>query len=436
MGGECMKTRQVVVVAALLMGAAVAEPLRAQGTYLSSGGPVNQGMGGASTAAPIDAIGALYWNPATISALPSELAFGVGLLLPSVEVSSSITGLASGTSTAEPGVSILPTVGWVHQVEESRLTFGLGVFAVGGYKSNFAASTTNPLFLPQSNAPGVPGGFGRVHTGSEFYQIAPAVSVALNNRLSIGFGPTLTLGQVFMDPLFTAAPDDADGSGAARYPSGRGTRVHWGGGAQIGLYYIGERGWHVGFSLKSPQWMEDFRFNTEDETGLPRVGRASFDLPAIASLGIAYSGFERLVVAIDVRYFDYKNTDGWGPHGYNADGSLRGLGMSSVMSASAGVQVELNESRFVRFGYTFSQNPYQSAEATAAALAALFYQHQFHIGYSHKLSDRVAFNIAYSYWPRATLSGPIATPAGVIPGSNVTTRVDVHHATFGVSVKY
>ena len=428
--------RRGTLAGALLLSLALSAGLHGQGTYLSSGGPVNQGMGGASTAAPVDSIGALYWNPATISALPSELAFGVGLLLPLAETSSSISGLASGSSESESGVAVLPTVGWVHQLEDTPVTLGLGIFSVAGYKTNYAASTTNPLFMPQSNAPGGLGGFGRVFTGAEFFQVAPSVSVALSEQLSVGFGPTLTLGQIFMDPLFATAPDDADGSGAARYPSGRGTRVHWGGGAQIGLYYIKDDAWHFGFSLKSPQWMEDFRFNTEDENGLPRVGRARVDLPAIASLGVAYSGFERVVMALDLRYFDYKNTDGWGPHGYRPDGSLNGLGMSSVLAVATGVQMALSESRFVRFGYTYNQSPFQSAEVTGATLAALYYQHQVHIGFSHKLSDVVAFNFGYSFYPRATLSGPITTPAGNVPGSNITTRVEVHHATFGVSVRY
>jgi long-chain fatty acid transport protein len=45
-------------------------------------------MQGASTAAPIDAAGALYWNPASISGLQSsEALVGLELLLPTEEIS-------------------------------------------------------------------------------------------------------------------------------------------------------------------------------------------------------------------------------------------------------------------------------------------------------------------------------------------------------------
>ena len=45
-------------------------PAWPQGLVLPSAGPINGSMAGASVAASIDPAGALYWNPATISALP------------------------------------------------------------------------------------------------------------------------------------------------------------------------------------------------------------------------------------------------------------------------------------------------------------------------------------------------------------------------------
>lgn len=55
----------------------------AQGIFLPSVGPVNQSMGGAATACPIDSAGAINWNPATISGLKcSEISFGLGLVIP------------------------------------------------------------------------------------------------------------------------------------------------------------------------------------------------------------------------------------------------------------------------------------------------------------------------------------------------------------------
>ena len=182
--------------------------------------------------------------------------------------------------------------------------------------------------------------------------------------------------------------------------------------------------------------MEDFRFHTADEVGQPRVGRAKFDLPIIVSLGAAYSGIDELTVALDLRYFDYKNTDGFGPHGFNPDGSLRGLGMSNVFAASTGVQYRIRDGLYVRGGYTYNQNPYQSGETAIAVAAPLYYQHQASAGGSLQLSDSVFINVAYTYYLPASMSGPLLSPTGPVPDSTVTSEVSVHRASLGITVKH
>ena len=95
-----------------------------------------------------------------------------------------------------------------------------------------------------------------------FLQLAPTVAYAITDRLALGVAPTLTMGKVCVDPLGFAPPTNGG------YPPGKGTRYHWGGGAQAGIYYIGQCGWHWGLTIKSPQWFEDFRFHTVAADGL------------------------------------------------------------------------------------------------------------------------------------------------------------------------
>jgi long-chain fatty acid transport protein len=411
--------------------------IRAQGLMIPMHGPINRSMGGAATAAPLDAIGAIYWNPASISGLPqSELEFGFELVIPDLVTDSSIAGWGSGSTGAEPGVTPVPTIGWVHQAEDSCLTYGLGLIPVAGFKTNFPASLTNPILTPQPNAPGFPGGFGRVFTQAEFYEFLPTVSCAVTERLSIGGGPTVTMGELIVDPLVFAAPDDADGSFAARYPSGRGTRMAWGGGAQLGAYYIMDNGLHFGANIKTPQWMEEFRFFSEDELGRPRTEKVDFDLPMIFTLGTAYSGIDGVVLAVDLRYIDFKNTDGLGGEGFNADGSVKGLGWSSVFVVATGLQLKMTERLYLRGGYTYNQTPIHSADTTFAVGAPLYYQHEASIGGSWAICDNVWLNLAYTYFFEASATGPIVTPFGSVPGSSVTLHETVHVASLGVSVRY
>ena len=410
--------------------------VRAQGIIIPWGGPVNAGMGGASTAAPVDAIGAAYWNPATTSAMKNELSVGLGFLVPLPETHSAITGVTSGSSESDSGSTALPTVGFVHRQEGSRTTFSLGIAPVAGFGTNYPASGTNPFFVPQSNNPSGLGGFGAMYTRASFLQLAPSLTFALTDQFSISVGPTVTTGEIVVDPLVLGPLNDADGSGQPRYGPGRGTRYGWGGGGQVGVFFIGDCGWNFGASIKTPQWMEEFSVHSTDENGLPLTARFKADLPMIVSLGTAYRGFENFVFAMDVRYFDYKNTDGLGDSGFAPTGALQGLGMSSVVAVAAGAQWHVTENCYLRGGYSFNQSPFQDSEATFAVAAPLHYQHVMNAGFSFALCKCAWVNASYSYIPEASLTGPIQTPLGPLPDSSVTTDLQVHAGQVGVTVKY
>lgn len=434
-----MKVRFLSIVPLLiwLVTGAVSVTALGQGVITSASGPVNRSMGGAAVAAPLDSIGALRWNPATISALPcSELAFGVDLVWPVVRVDSSIDGLAAGSTYAEPGTTAIPTVGWVHKTPDSAVTIGLGVMGIAGFRTNYPASLSNPILLPQSNAPGVPGGLGRNFASAQYLDLTPTVAVALTDSLSVGFSPNITLGEVTVDPLLIAGVDDADGSGAPRYSAGRGTKPQWGAGFQVGVYYIVNEDWRVGASVKSPTWMQAFVYQSEDELGQPKTARFHWDLPLVASTGFSYAGIESTLIAVDLRYVDYSNAAGYGDSGFNPDGSVRGLGWGGVLALALGVQRQLSDALTIRGGYTFNQDPTPSSLTSINFAAPLHYQHQLSAGASYKLANNVSLNGVYTFYLPHDITGPIVTPFGAIPGSSVTSSESVHVFGFGIGVTY
>src|SRR5688572_25148848 len=139
-----MKTH-VLPVLAILGTLTFTASLNAQGIAVTGVGPVNRSMGGAGTAAPLEAIGALHWNPASISALPtSEVSFGLEALLADVDLSTSVGGATSKTS-GEAGIAPIPAVGWVHHLDDTPTTIGLGIYGIGGFRNNMPADPTNPL---------------------------------------------------------------------------------------------------------------------------------------------------------------------------------------------------------------------------------------------------------------------------------------------------
>ncbi|MEQ1904787.1 MAG: outer membrane protein transport protein [Pirellulaceae bacterium] len=408
-----------------------------QGILFPWTGPVSRAMGGATTAAPVDAVSTTFLNPAAMADTQSnELGFGVDLIFPQVSTSSSITGLGAGSTDGEPGVIPLPNVGWIFHSQNCNIIYGLSVASVGGAKTNYPSSATNPFFTPQSNNPLFPGGLGRVDTSAQFLQIMPSVCLRLTERFSIGIAPTITLGQLVIDPFVFAAPDDADGSGAARYPIGSGAHMNWGGGFQVSSYFKASPTVSFGATYRSKQWMQTFDNLSVNELGLPREVNANFDLPTLLSIGTAYSGFQNTVLSFDARYVRNSNADGWGGSGFNPDGSLVGLGYSDQYMLGGGLRRRLTQRFTAAGGYTFCSSLLANNEATIGVLAPLHYQHVYSMGGTIHLGEQTNLNFAYSYSPENELSGPIVTPFGPVPGSNVTTQLAVHAASLGVAVRY
>jgi len=425
-------------------------PVFGQGIGLRGIGPVNESMAGAATGSPIDSTGALYWNPASISGLPaSDMSFGLGLILPSSQLHSRIDAGAlgpgippmtfAGASSSEPGIVPVPSMAMVRKVEGSPWTYGLGMFAIGGCRVNYPASpfpalTSNPILTPQ---PPLGLGLGRLSANFDLMQIVPTVSYDVNRHLSIGFAPTVTLAQVVVSPMFLAPFDDANGDGFSTYSRGLGTRYAWGGGFQVGAYYTTDVGWHFGLSFKSQQWMEDFRFRTEDELGAPRDSTFDLDYPMIISLGASYTGFENWVLACDVRYFDYANTPGFGKGGFAADGALTGLAWENLVSVALGVQRRLSERWFVRAGYCYNDNPILAGAAQFNVASPLVIQHTVHVGLSYCFDDNWICAVAYTHAFENDVSGPMVFPGlGPLPGTEVGSKASADSLSIGVSKRF
>ena len=426
------------------VASSVSEFACCQGIYLRSVGPINESMGGAATAAPLDATGALYWNPAAISGLnSSEINFSLGLLLPSSELSSDIGAGAfgsgqppqtlAGSTWSESGVSLLPDMAFVYKPESSRFSFGLGIFTIGGYSDNFPADLANPILSPQP-----PNGFGvgGISGDAELFQVIPTASCQVTDQLSLGFAPMINLAKVATDPLLLGPRNDANQDGYYSYGPGSGTRFAWGGGFQVGAYYVANQEWSLGATFKSPQWFEVLRFNSEDELGRPATVKIPFTLPLIVSLGAAYYGFEKYVIAVDLRYFDYANALGFRSAGFDSTGAATGLGWQSVFALSAGVQRRLNDWFVVRLGYSYNGNPINDSVTQFNIATSLIVQHVVSTGISYDLTKACTLSLSYSHGFENEITGPYVTPVGAVPGTSITSRASSDDLTTQVGVRF
>jgi long-chain fatty acid transport protein len=389
-------------------------------------GAINRSMAGAGVAAPLDAAGSQFWNPASITALESsEFVVDLELLSVKTDLGSSFGGPHVETSS-DSGVSGLPTVAITFRRGDHPLTFGLGLFSLGGFGQNYPGSTTNPILSPA--------GVGPVYSRLAILQLAPSAALQLTERLSIGFAPTVVMAEASLDPNAFDTP-----TAPLAYPPATHSRTHWGGGFHAGIYYETDYQWRFGASYKSPQWIEDFSFQTAPANQFS----LSADFPAVASLGAAYYGLPRTVWAIDFRYVDYDSTNLFGdPTGYDAPAptaSWTGLGWRSVFSVSTGVQYELTDCLTVRLGYFYTENPLRPADTFFNIASSAIYQHIISMGATLDLTDRVGLSLAYLHAFENVSQGPWALPPGFPappPGSSVSVRQSIDALVAGLRVRF
>jgi long-chain fatty acid transport protein len=428
--------------AALAVGLMLVGHQTAQAQYgivLSGAGPDNRSMAGASTAAPLDASGALYWNPAAITGLDSsQLGFGLEALYSHSKLSSSVGANSfgpgippiplAGTDRSDNGILALPTVGLVYQPVESPWVYGLGLFSAGGFCVNYPASTSNPILTPQP-----PNGFGLGPLSAELevFQVVPTVALKVTDQISIGIAPTLNLATLTADPLVLTAPNP-DGD----YPAADHSRVFAGGGVQAGIFWKTDSCWNLGTSIKSPQWFETFQYNAVNELGEPRTIRLRFDYPLIASAGAAYTGFERWTLAADFHFINYHDTAGFDHTGFSPTGAVRGIGWDDVYAVALGAQYEVTPCCSVRFGYSYNNDPIDSGNTIFNAASPLILEHTIYVGASYNFSANVKVSLAYAHAFENSQSGPIVSPLGTLPGSSVQSTVSADTFLIGATFKF
>jgi long-chain fatty acid transport protein len=220
------------------------------------------------------------------------------------------------------------------------------------------------------------------------------------------------------------------------YPAGVGTRYIFGGGFQCGVYCTTESNWNFGVSFKSPQWMEPFRYKSmtsTTHTATPETIEFRLNYPMIYSIGLAYTGFEKWIIACDLRYFDYANTQGFKHTAPAAGGAVTGLGWNSIPSVAIGVQRQLTECITVRFGYCYNDNPIDSESVTFNIASPLVVQHVVSTGFSYAFADNWIVAATYTHALENQVTGPLL---GYPPGSTVTTGASADSVNLGFSKRF
>ncbi|MFO8001070.1 MAG: outer membrane protein transport protein [Marinilabilia sp.] len=413
------------------------------GHVMQGVGAFNMSMGGASTGQPLDISGALQWNPASISTFDKKLMkIDVGLFFSSPELSSTVpefdgngqpTGnFISGKTSDDRGFSPMPAVAFVWGSDTSNHTYGLSLFGISGFGVTFPESMENPVTMPQSM-----GGFGHIESDYMLVQAGVTYAYQLSERFSIGIEPSFSLSTLELAPNPTASPT------AAGYPTtNRATATGYA--AQVGLFFDSGTGFKSGVSYKTGIKFTDFEFENTYSDNSTSTNKFNMDYPAIFSAGVGYS-MDVLDVALDYRFINYENTDGFSESGWTNTASVAGFGWKNISVISAGLQYKGVQNLPLRLGYTYSTNPIDDDLVFFNIPATAIIANAFQIGAGYNLTESLNIDLVYHRgMSSGKTTGSVLNPQfiqqypeyGAIPGSEVAYDMTTDLVMIGVKYQF
>lgn len=431
-----MSRRLAVAVGVMMAVGLGSSAVNAQGLYLAGSGATHRSMAGVSSAIGTDALGALYWNPAAISGLPgSEVVIGSELVLPDTHVSSTILAGAfgplgpattlSGRTRSDSGLVPTTGIGIVYQPEDLTLSWGLGLVTLAGGGVTFPGDPNNPILA----ATGPLNQFilGPQAASAAILAIEPTVSWQVTDRLAIGGGPLVDVSVVSFDPAYFGPTSQPLPIAPRVFPTGSHTRPFWGGGFRAGTTYRVADRLVAGFSYTSPQWFETWRFNARDSLGNAITFSTPFTLPQVFSLGLAWDGIERLLLAGDLRWFDYRTTQLMGKPVREG-----GAGWDNIWAVALGGRYQVSDRLTVQLGYLYNQNPVPSDLALFNTQLPALTTHTLSAGTCWRLNDSLSLSLAYVHGFENAITG---SPVQLL-GTSTTLDTEYDSVVLSLHIKF
>jgi long-chain fatty acid transport protein len=400
-----MKNVRWIAVAALALAAPAARATN--GMRIIGFGPVQNGMGGASIAAPLDAA-TVITNPAGMTAVGGRLDFGASYFAPTVKFSA--TGAASGREmTSDRGPSPIPALGFVMQ-KDDRLSVGIGAYGVAGLGVDYAAELYGQnLFTAYSQM-----------------RFAPGAAYRVLDDLSVG---------AVANVMYATMEYNV----AGMYP--RDTSQAFGLGATLGVQYTPVPTVTVGAAYETRSFFQNFKFNIPAHTSpmgdVPGgVEELEFDQPSVATLGVAFRPLEALVLAADVAWIRWSETNGEDLPDFQTDPALTGmqpwsLNWDDQVVVKVGAQYAATDWLKVRAGYEYGKQPLDERRNFENVAFPAISEHHVTAGLGATLG-KAEVNVAAQWVPEVTLEG--STPSAFI--TSYETKLSQYAIDLGVAYRF
>ncbi len=368
------------LILSILMLLAVSNAFATNGMRMIGFGPVQDSMGGASAGVNLDAASILT-NPAGIQSLGSRVDFGASYFVPTVK-----TETATGTEfTSDKKASPVPAFGMVVPLN-ADMTFGLGAYGVSGMGVDYDLGTSYG---------------GLLYTNYTNMRFAPGLSYKINDMVSVG--GTLNLMYATMEYSMNGGSD----FGYAQIVDM--SSSSFGYGATIGVTVKPIEMLTIGLVYETTSKFQDFKFNQYISGMGTDRNTLTFDQPMNATIGFGLKPIAGLVIAFDVQWIKWSETNGNDLPEYT--GSATGdqsfdMQWDDQIIYKLGLQYEVMPILKVRAGVNYGKMPLSDAN-DAALQANLFFpavsEWHYTAGIGVKLTEKLAVDLGYMYSPEAKI---------------------------------
>ncbi len=431
---KCMIHRSLLALAvsAALGGAGMAH---ATNGYFAHGyGTQTKAMGGAGMALSHDSF-APGTNPAGIAGMSSRIDGALAWFRPdrSYTVSGNPSGppafgLTPGTVDSRSKNFFIPSLGFVHQIDDRR-SWGIAVLANGGLNTDFPDI---------ENAPGAPSGtfFGGTGAGVNLEQLLLIPTYAqtfMEGRLSIGVSPILGYQRFKAEGLAAFSEFSVDPENLSDNSTDTDTAY----GGQLGFQAQVNDRVRVGANYRSKLRGTTF----DDFSGLFAEG-GDFDIPETWGLGVAFEVTAQLTVAVDYQRINYSDVDSVGnpfSNLFRPDGSGRlgaengaGFGWEDINVFKIGFQYAAPNGWTWRAGYNRGENPIPDEEVLFNILAPGVMEDHFTFGFSTDVGESGEIHFASMYAPSKSVRGP--NPLD--PAQTIKLEMDQFELELGYSYRF
>ncbi|BCB25844.1 hypothetical protein SKTS_07300 [Sulfurimicrobium lacus] len=409
-----MKLKKIVGVLAAIGIAAPGVAMATNGYFAHGYGMTAKGMGGASTAMAKDTFGGAN-NPASMVWVGNRLDIGVDWFRPirSAERSGAADPTMNGSSKSDSNDFAVPEFGY-NKMLNANMSLGVTVYGNGGMNTDYKGGElpnvggTCQGFNP-AGAAGAPYNLlcGSGKLGIDLMQliIAPTFAYKVNESNSIGVSPLLGYQRFKADGLqaFSGFSADANNLTNKGYDSSTGYGIRVGYMGKINDMVT------VGAAYASKMKMGSF----DKYKGL-FAEQGGFDMPENWNVGIAVKANAKTTVALDYQRINYSGVNSVGNPSTNMNPAIastlgpvngRGFGYSDVDVVKLGVEYAYSDALTLRAGYSHTNNPISSRDATFNIIAPAVIEDHFTLGFTYALDKNSEITMAYMHAQENSVSG-------------------------------